>query len=163
MNAFANPEFGSSVQPVPSILTSYETNVLFARFDSRSSVKTLLVPSVSETYILVTGDTTFEVFTSPSNPDLLKVKLLITESTYLDNETDKQGRSGVEKARVRGHCDLLEFVEHERIFADVENIVLVHISDKYSPGYIKRTAQSVVPHSLLSKLHLATFMKETVQ
>ena len=46
-----------------------------------------------------TGDTTFEVFTSPPNADLLKVKTLITEATYIDDDTDKLGRNSVEKAR----------------------------------------------------------------
>lgn len=36
--------------------------------------------------LFVSGDTVFDVFLNPPNPDLLKVKLLITEATFLDEE-----------------------------------------------------------------------------
>ena len=32
------------------------------------------------------GDTVFDVFVNPPNLDLLKVKLLITEATFLDDD-----------------------------------------------------------------------------
>lgn len=38
-----------------------------------------------------TGDTVFDVFSNPPTPDLLKVKLLITEATFLDRN-DPNGR-----------------------------------------------------------------------
>ena len=111
---------------------------------------------------LLVGDTTFEVFTSLTNPDLLKVKILITEATYIDDDVDKNGHSSVEKARERGHCHLQEFIVHEELFKDVENIVLVHISDKYSAKYIHRIVQESMPESLVRKVYLGTYMKDNM-
>ncbi len=115
---------------------------------------------VSRTQRFASGDTTFDVFTSPSNPDLLNVKVLITESTYIDDNVDKQGRMSLQKARDWGHCHLHEFVKHEELFRNVEHLVLVHMSDKYPPGYIERTLQQVLPESMQGKVRVNTYTKE---
>ncbi len=53
------------------------------------------------------GDTTFEVFLSPPTPDLLKVKVIITEATYIE---EKANKDYVQQARERGHTHLSEIV-----------------------------------------------------
>ena len=113
-------------------------------------------------YPSVLGDTTFEVFTSPPTPDLLKVKVLICEATYIDDDVDRHGRSSAERAQERGHCHLLEFCEHEHLFQEVEHIILVHMSDKYSPGYIKDQLFRKLPQSLENKVLVGNFFKETL-
>ena len=91
------------------------------------------------------------------------MKVLITEATYIDDDTDKRtGRCSAEKARERGHCHLNEFVAHEQLFSDVQNIVLVHMSDKYSAKYLHRTVQELVPESLARKIYLGTYMKDNM-
>ena len=91
------------------------------------------------------------------------MKVLITEATYIDDDTDKKtGRNSEEKARERGHCHLNEFVTHEQLFSEVENIVLVHMSDKYSAKYLHRKIPQLVPESLARKISLGTYMKDNM-
>ena len=109
----------------------------------------------------MSGDTISDVFNNPHNPDILKVKLLITESTYVDDEN--KGKNTVEKARERGHMHLNEIIEKEGLFAEVENIVLVHFSDKYSMQYIKDQVSKKVPESMLHKIHLGLVLQAKFQ
>ena len=55
---------------------------------------------------IIPGDTTFEVFLNPPNPDLLRVKLLITETTYIDDCVDQNGVTSKTRARDRGHIHI---------------------------------------------------------
>ena len=89
------------------------------------------------------------------------MKLLITESTYIDSET-KNGQTAVERARERGHIHLKEIVDNSQAFDDVEHILLMHFSTKYSVGYIENTVQALLKDhpKLYEKVHLATVMKE---
>jgi len=103
--------------------------------------------------IAYTGDTQFDVFLNPPTEDLLKVKVLITEATYIDSDVDKQGKTSQTKAKERGHCHLIDFIENKDIFSNIENIVLIHFSDKYSVDYIERTIQKTVPEDLRRKMH----------
>ncbi len=107
----------------------------------------------------ITGDTTFDVFTAPADSDLLKVKLLITEATYIDLE-NKGGVSTVQKARDRGHCHLQEFVDHADLFRHVRNLVLLHFSDKYSSRYVKKQLTELVPDKLRAKIHAGLSLKK---
>lgn len=107
--------------------------------------------------IAYTGDTTFEVFLNPPTDDLLKVKLLITETTYIDEE---QGKNMMQKARDRGHIHLQELAYYAYLFENVEKILLIHFSDKYSPNYIEHTVRQKLPDSLVDKVHVATVAKE---
>lgn len=99
---------------------------------------------------------------NPPHPDLLRVKLLITEATYIDDEVDRHGQHSVEKARDRGHSHLHEFVQNAHIFDKVENILLVHFSDKYSSNYVRRTVYKSLPNVLKNKVHVGTIMKDTL-
>ena len=102
----------------------------------------------------------FELFQDPPTPDLLRAKILITEATYIDPDIDKSGKSTIAKARDRGHAHLLEFVENADLFKEIQHLVLIHMSDKYSPNYIRARADKVLPDSLRGKVQLATQLKE---
>ena len=104
----------------------------------------------------------FDIFYDPFNPDLLKVKLLIMEATYIDGETDRHGKTSLEKARERGHTHLQELIDNASLFENVENIVLIHFSDKYSTKYIRDTVNKIVPPELRKKIHLALLAKQTL-
>ncbi len=106
------------------------------------------------------GDTTFDVFTKPPTPDLLKAKVLITEATYIDPDIDRNGSSTIAKARERGHAHLLEFVDNAQLFENTQHLILTHMSDKYSPNYIRDRVAKVLPDSLKSKVYLGTQLKE---
>ncbi|RUS79235.1 hypothetical protein EGW08_013020, partial [Elysia chlorotica] len=108
--------------------------------------------------IAYTGDTVFDVFTNPSNPDLLRVKLLITEATFLDDDI---GKNMFKKAREYGHIHLHEFVENANIFEEVGHIILVHFSNKYSPKYISDCIRNKLPQPLQGKVTPATVAKAT--
>lgn len=127
---------------------------------ARSSNYCLLV-IWSHCLYIVSGDTTFEVFrdsvyTPP--PDLFRVKLLIVEATYIDDECELTDR--VEQARQWGHIHLCELYENADMFKNVDNILLMHISDKYSVQYIQEKVFSDVPEQLKGKVHVATVAKE---
>ncbi|CAH1802357.1 unnamed protein product [Owenia fusiformis] len=110
--------------------------------------------------IAYTGDTMFDIFHNPDNGDLLKVKLLITECTYIDNEVDFKGKTSVEKARERGHTHLQEIVVNLDILQDVQSIMLVHFSDKYSSRFIQETVMQSVPAEMRHKVFVSTLAKE---
>ena len=99
----------------------------------------------------------FDVFSNPPTDDLLKVKLLITEATYIDQEG---GKDVVQKARDRGHMHLQEIVDNADLFKNVESILLIHFSDKYSSKYIHKTVMKTLPESLASKVYIGTTAKE---
>ena len=106
------------------------------------------------------GDTKFEIFHDPPHLDLLKVKTLITEATYIDDEVDRYGKNAVERARDRGHAHLQELVDSKDLFVDVSNIILIHFSDKYSVKYLHTKSQEILPDDLKDKVQLGTLMKE---
>ncbi|WAR01511.1 RNZ1-like protein [Mya arenaria] len=109
--------------------------------------------------VAFTGDTTFQVFTnSVAPPDLFKVKLLIMEATYLDSTEDME--ENVDKARQWGHIHLSEIFENAELFKDIENILLIHMSDKYSPSYINKQVFQNLPDVLKGKVRVATLAKE---
>jgi ribonuclease Z len=87
----------------------------------------------------------------------LKVKLFITETTYID---EQQGKNMMQKARDRGHIHLQELAYYAYLFENVENILLIHFSDKYSPSYIQYTVRQKMTDSLVDKVHVATVAKE---
>ncbi|KAL8574323.1 hypothetical protein ACOMHN_015854 [Nucella lapillus] len=103
------------------------------------------------------GDTMMDVFLDPPTPDLLRVKLLITEATFLDG-SDK--RDSVEKARARGHTHLQEIADNAALFRDVGHILLMHFSTKYSASYVSQAVPKALPAELREKVHCATVAKE---
>jgi ribonuclease Z len=105
------------------------------------------------------GDTVFDIFLNPPTPDLLKVKLLITEATYLD---DHIGKNMIQKAKGFGHTHLMEIAQNAELFKDVGHIVLVHFSNKYSPKYIHDCINDKLPPRLREKVTPAVVAKATV-
>ncbi|VDL58547.1 unnamed protein product [Hymenolepis diminuta] len=61
--------------------------------------------------IAYTGDTRFTIYTLPAHPKLLQVKLLISESTYL--EDSKRSR---EYSQKYGHICITDFAINSRLF-----------------------------------------------
>ncbi|GFR90457.1 ribonuclease Z [Elysia marginata] len=108
--------------------------------------------------IAYTGDTVFDVFTNPHNPDVLRVKLLITEATFLD---DDLGKNMLKKAHEFGHIHLSEIADNADVFQNVGHIVLVHFSNKYSPKYISDCIRDKLPLQLKGKVTPATVAKAT--
>lgn len=101
----------------------------------------------------LSGDTKFDVFHNPPIEDILKVKLLITETTYID--TGHPGRMDLEKlAKERGHSHLFDFITNEHLFCYVESILFIHFSQKYSREYIESYILTNLPKTLKDKVHL---------
>ena len=100
-----------------------------------------------------------DIFLNPHNPDLLRVKLLITEATYVDDEI-KGGRTATDRARQRGHMHLDEIIQNEALFSDVENLLLVHFSDKYSSKYVRDQVSKKLPQSMKDKVHTGLVLKK---
>ncbi|XP_060604693.1 uncharacterized protein LOC132757427 [Ruditapes philippinarum] len=111
--------------------------------------------------IAFTGDTTFQVFTDEvyvPPPDLFCVKLLIVEATYINDDCNIETR--VQQARKWGHIHLSEIYENAHLFKNVDNILLIHMSDKYSCDYIQEKVFKNIPDSLKGKIHVSTIAKE---
>ncbi|XP_060085625.1 uncharacterized protein LOC132565037 [Ylistrum balloti] len=103
-----------------------------------------------------TGDTTFEVFLKPPIADILKVKVLITECTYIN--TYKNINEAM--TRERGHIHLHEIIRNPHIFSKVGNLMLVHFSNRYRADDISRTIERLCPAELKQKLYSASVHQE---
>lgn len=57
------------------------------------------------------GDTNFSIFTEPAHQDLLGVKLLISESTYLDDSSLMR-----QNARKYGHICIQDYADNASLF-----------------------------------------------
>ena len=72
-----------------------------------------------------------------------------------------QGRGGQQRARARGHMHLQEFVDNAQVFRDIDKIILLHFSDKYSLGYLKeKTKQILQGTELQDKVIISAIHKE---
>ncbi|XP_067672329.1 uncharacterized protein [Haliotis asinina] len=113
--------------------------------------------TVTTPEIAYLGDTTFEVFLSPPTPDLLKVKVIITEATYIE---EKANKDYVQQARERGHTHLSEIVSNSHLFHEVDSIVIMHLSDKYSVDFVRDKCSEMIPLPFRRKVRIATLAKE---
>lgn len=75
-----------------------------------------------------TGDTTASLYDQGGS--FLKVPLLLAECTFMGDEQDPAF------ARDRGHTHLNDLAERAELFKDVEQILLVHFSQRYYNGFI---------------------------
>uniref|UniRef100_A0A1I8F7R7 Lactamase_B domain-containing protein n=1 Tax=Macrostomum lignano TaxID=282301 RepID=A0A1I8F7R7_9PLAT len=90
-----------------------------------------------------TGDTRFTVLACPPEPDLLKVRLLVCELTYVEGPTDT--------AEKYGHCHLHDFSSRANLFDNVGQLLFVHFSRRHSPDQVINAVLTSLPEELRSK------------
>lgn len=77
---------------------------------------------------MYTGDTTLSGLTQyDSSAFIFRARTLIIEVTYLDGE--------MSKAEKYGHIHVEDIVQNAHLFEEVEHLVFVHLSQKYSLRY----------------------------
>lgn len=81
---------------------------------------TVTVPEIA-----FTGDTMSDFILDPDNADVLKAKILVVESTFLDDSVS------VEHAREYGHTHLFEVASQSEKLGN-KAIVLMHFSPRYT-------------------------------
>ncbi|XP_052141426.1 nuclear ribonuclease Z [Oryza glaberrima] len=101
---------------------------------------TLTVPEIA-----FTGDTMADFILDPDNADVLKAKILVVESTFVDDSVT------IEHAREYGHTHLFEILNQ---CDKLENkaILLIHFSARYTAEEID-TAINKLPPSFRSRVH----------
>lgn len=82
-----------------------------------------------------------------SAPELLRSRVLILESTFIDEHRT------IEATRERTHVHLDELIAQAERFEN-EAVVLMHFSQGYSPREVHQTIARRVPEPLRSKLHV---------
>lgn len=107
---------------------------------------------VSETVriseVAFTGDTTSGFFLDEANEDVLHAKLLIMESTFLDDSTS------VEDANKYGHMHLFEVLAHADKFKN-KDILFIHFSARYQQEDICKAIENI-PAPLQGRVHALT-------
>ncbi|KAK4487257.1 hypothetical protein RD792_006140 [Penstemon davidsonii] len=98
--------------------------------------------------IAFTGDTTSDFIIDSDNVDVLKAKILIMESTYVENSNT------VEDAREYGHTHLSEIINYADKF-DNKAILLIHFSARYQLDVIEN-ALSTLPPPLFGRVFALT-------
>ncbi|XP_071713816.1 tRNase Z TRZ1-like [Rutidosis leptorrhynchoides] len=88
--------------------------------------------------VAFTGDTTSEFIVDNDNADVLKAKILIMESTYVDNTMT------VEHAREYGHTHLSEIISYASRFEN-KAILLIHFSARYQLDVIEEAILALPP------------------
>ena len=106
---------------------------------------------------ILPGDTLIDVFLQPPTPDLLRVKLLVMECTYLDQSPRKDM---IKLARDRGHIHLRDIAKNAHIFSDVGSILLMHFSAKYTADFVHQQVSNNIGSLLKDKVICATVAKE---
>ncbi|KAK1433746.1 hypothetical protein QVD17_10662 [Tagetes erecta] len=107
-------------------------------------IKKLKFSGVEITYtttspeVAFTGDTTSDFIVDDNNADVLKAKVLIMESTYVENTMS------VENARDYGHTHLSEIVNYASRFEN-KAIVLIHFSARYQLDVIQVAVSALRP------------------
>lgn len=95
--------------------------------------------------ISFTGDTQIEFL--DSRPWIKKSKILLMESTYLDN------KKSIEHARAWGHTHIDEIVPRLKDI-ESEKIVLIHASSRYSTPEALRLLKEKIPLEFQSRVEL---------
>ncbi|GJY52858.1 nuclear ribonuclease Z-like protein [Tanacetum coccineum] len=88
--------------------------------------------------VAFTGDTTSDFIVDDNNTDVLKAKVLIMESTYVENSMT------LENARDYGHTHLSEIISHASRFEN-KAILLIHFSARYHLDVIKEAVSALTP------------------
>ncbi|KAD4888940.1 hypothetical protein E3N88_21013 [Mikania micrantha] len=88
--------------------------------------------------VAFTGDTTSDFIVDSNNADVLKAKVLIMESTYVEDTMT------VDNAREYGHTHLSEIVNYANRFEN-KAIVLIHFSARYQLDVIQNAVSALEP------------------
>lgn len=102
-----------------------------------------LFEDVQSPVVTFSGDTQIEF--ALENEDVRRSKILFLECTYIDEARP------VERARKWGHTHLFEIIENAEAFKDVEHLVLIHFSPRYSKDRILDTLRKQMPEDLYKK------------
>ncbi|KAH7529142.1 hypothetical protein FEM48_Zijuj05G0153000 [Ziziphus jujuba var. spinosa] len=121
------------------------SSVSLTRFSFASSQITY---TVTEPQIAFTGDTTADFIVDKSNIDVLRAKILVMESTFVDDSVS------VEHSREYGHTHLHEIISHKDKFEN-KAILLIHFSARYSVKEIQE-AVSALPPPLAGRIFALT-------
>lgn len=111
---------------------------------SGNEIKNLKLSGLEITYtisspeIAFTGDTMSDFIVDEANIDVLRAKILVVESTFVDNSMT------VENARDYGHIHLSEIVNHGDRFEN-KAILLIHFSARYTSDQILEAVSGVPP------------------
>lgn len=117
---------------------------------SGNEIKDLKLSGVEITYtvtspeIAFTGDTTSDFIVDGDNYDVLKARILVMESTFVDDGVTK------EHARDYGHTHLSEIAKYGDKFLN-KAILLIHFSARYRPEEIE-AAIAKLPSSLSGRV-----------
>ncbi|XP_073036517.1 nuclear ribonuclease Z [Primulina eburnea] len=97
---------------------------------------------ITDTYtspeIAFTGDTMSDFIIDPDNIDVLRAKILVVESTFVEDSTTVEG------AREYGHTHLSEIIKHADQFQN-KAILLIHFSARYQLNVIEEAIASLPP------------------
>ncbi|XP_027121668.1 tRNase Z TRZ1 isoform X2 [Coffea arabica] len=88
--------------------------------------------------VAFTGDTTSDFIVDSNNIDALRAKVLIMESTYVEDTMT------VDDARDYGHTHLSEIIHHADLFEN-KAILLIHFSSRYQLDVIQHAISSLAP------------------
>lgn len=94
--------------------------------------------TITEPEVAFTGDTTSDFIVDENNIDVLRAKILVMESTFLEN------RVTVEHAREYGHTHLFEIINHAEKFKN-KAILLIHFSARYTAEEIQQAIATLPP------------------
>ncbi|KAF2600131.1 hypothetical protein F2Q68_00009006 [Brassica cretica] len=94
--------------------------------------------SITTPEVAFTGDTTSDFVLDENNADALKARVLVMESTFLDDSVS------VEHARDYGHIHLSEIVKHAEKFEN-KAILLIHFSARYTVKEIEAAVSALPP------------------
>ncbi|KAE8801923.1 nuclear ribonuclease Z [Hordeum vulgare] len=101
--------------------------------------------TVTTPEVAFTGDTMSDFILDPDNADVLKAKILVMESTFLDDSVS------IEHAREYGHIHLFEIANLSDKFEN-RAILLIHFSARYTTEEID-AGISRLPPSFLSRVY----------
>ncbi|OAY77224.1 Nuclear ribonuclease Z [Ananas comosus] len=94
---------------------------------------TVTVPEIA-----FTGDTMSDFIVDPDNADVLKARILVMESTFVDDGIP------IEHARDFGHTHLFEIASYADKFQN-KAILLIHFSARYRPEEIEAAIAKLLP------------------
>ncbi|KAM6569747.1 hypothetical protein CsatB_017732 [Cannabis sativa] len=121
---------------------------------SANEIKTLkssgveITNTVREPLVAFTGDTTSDFIVDDNNVDVLKARILVMESTFIDDSVS------VAHARDYGHTHLAEIISHAEKFEN-KAILLIHFSARYMVKEIEQ-AVSALPAPLAGRVFALT-------